>query len=73
MSAPFDGPLVTEAWLRDRGPGDLVLVDVRWEPEGDVRATFGAGHVPGAVLLDVDEDLAAPPGDGPGQIGRAHV
>lgn len=67
MRTPFDGPLVTEAWILDRAPGDLVLVDVRWEPDGDVQEAFERGHLPDAVLMDVDEDLAAPPGEGPGR------
>jgi thiosulfate/3-mercaptopyruvate sulfurtransferase len=44
-------------------------VDVRWrlaDPEAGARA-FAAGHLPGAVFLDVDRDLAAPPGRGPGR------
>jgi thiosulfate/3-mercaptopyruvate sulfurtransferase len=40
------------------------FVDCRWElgnpPRG--RELYLAGHIPGASFLDVDEDLAAPPG-----------
>ncbi len=46
-----------------------MVADVRWIHGGtseDVRDAFGAGHIPGAVLLDVDRDLAAPPG----RLGR---
>jgi len=40
------------------------FVDCRWElgnPERG-RELYFAGHIPGASFLDVDEDLAAPPG-----------
>ena len=40
------------------------FVDCRWElgdPEAGRRA-YVAGHVPGAAFLDVDRDLAGPPG-----------
>jgi thiosulfate/3-mercaptopyruvate sulfurtransferase len=42
------------------------FVDCRWvlgNPERG-RELYLAGHVPGASFLDVDEDLAAPPGPG---------
>ena len=42
------------------------FVDCRWElgdPERG-RELYLAGHVPGASFLDVDRDLAAPPGPG---------
>jgi thiosulfate/3-mercaptopyruvate sulfurtransferase len=42
------------------------FVDCRWElgsPERG-RELYLAGHVPGAAFLDVDRDLAAPPGEG---------
>jgi thiosulfate/3-mercaptopyruvate sulfurtransferase len=67
VTIAFDGPLVSDAWIREQAAGDLTLVDVRWEPQGDARAMFERGHLPGAVFLDVDEDLAAAPGDGPGR------
>ena len=44
----------------------LRLADVRWyvgEP-GRNRAEYAAGHLPGAVFLDVDTDLSAPAGPG---------
>jgi thiosulfate/3-mercaptopyruvate sulfurtransferase len=40
------------------------FVDCRWsldDPEHGLRA-YRAGHVPGAVFLDVERDLSAPPG-----------
>lgn len=44
------------------------LLDVRWslaEPDG--RAAFRAGHVPGAVLVDLERELAAPPSPSAGR------
>jgi thiosulfate/3-mercaptopyruvate sulfurtransferase len=40
------------------------FVDCRWElgTPGRGRELYLAGHIPGAAFLDVDEDLAAPPG-----------
>jgi thiosulfate/3-mercaptopyruvate sulfurtransferase len=40
------------------------FVDCRWElgKPGRGRELYLAGHIPGASFLDVDEDLAAPPG-----------
>jgi len=42
------------------------FVDCRWElgRPGRGRELYLAGHIPGASFLDVDEDLAAPPGPG---------
>lgn len=43
-------------------PHDAVLLDVRWalgDPHG--RSHFEAGHLPGAVFVDLDAELAAPP------------
>ena len=42
------------------------LVDVRWklgEPAAG-RELFVAGHIPGAVYVDMDDDLAGAPGLG---------
>jgi thiosulfate/3-mercaptopyruvate sulfurtransferase len=42
-----------------------VVLDVRWKlggPSG--RLDHAKGHLPGAVFLDLDTDLAAPPGPG---------
>jgi thiosulfate/3-mercaptopyruvate sulfurtransferase len=41
------------------------FVDCRWElgTPGRGREQYLAGHIPGASFLDVDEDLAAPPGE----------
>ncbi len=45
------------------GPDAPAVVDVRWSLTGPPgRAGYQAGHLPGAVFLDVDSDLAGPPG-----------
>jgi thiosulfate/3-mercaptopyruvate sulfurtransferase len=42
-----------------------VLLDVRWKLGGPPGIdSYRAGHLPGAVYVDLDTDLAAPPGDG---------
>jgi thiosulfate/3-mercaptopyruvate sulfurtransferase len=43
----------------------VTVLDVRWRlggPSG--RELFTAGHIPGAVFVDLDTDLAGPPGPG---------
>ena len=62
-------PLVSPEWLRANvGAAGLVVADVRWVPEGSARAAFEAGHIPGAVLMDADVDLAPSAfGGGPGR------
>jgi thiosulfate/3-mercaptopyruvate sulfurtransferase len=60
-------PLVSTAGLATllAGPRPPVLLDVRWRLGGPPgRAEYAAGHLPGAVYLDLDTDLAAPPGAG---------
>jgi thiosulfate/3-mercaptopyruvate sulfurtransferase len=50
-----------------------VLLDVRWqltvaratgEPPFDGRAEYETGHLPGAVYVDLDRELASAPGEG---------
>jgi thiosulfate/3-mercaptopyruvate sulfurtransferase len=59
--------VVSPRWLTDRlSDPDLRVVDVRWKL-GDPQAgrnAYGEWHLPGAVFLDVDRDLAAPKGPG---------
>jgi len=45
-------------------PVSYQFVDCRWElgSPGRGRELYLAGHIPGASFLDVDDDLAAPPG-----------
>ncbi len=48
------------------GEPNLRIVDVRWYlgKPGEGRAAYDAGHLPGAIHLDLDADLAAPSGPG---------
>ncbi|HEV2782910.1 MAG TPA: sulfurtransferase [Actinophytocola sp.] len=60
-------PLVSTADLAAllAGPRPPVLLDVRWRLGGPPgREEYAAGHLPGAVYLDLDADLAAQPGAG---------
>jgi thiosulfate/3-mercaptopyruvate sulfurtransferase len=72
--APVDsfGPLVDAVWLAahlsDVRSGDVVVCDVRWYLDGrSGRVAYDAGHLPGAVFVDLDRDLASEPG---GVAGR---
>jgi thiosulfate/3-mercaptopyruvate sulfurtransferase len=72
VSADLPGPLVDAAWLAaNLGRPGLVVADVRWSVQGGTVAAqeaYEGGHVPGAVFVDVDRDLAAAPFvDGPGR------
>src|SRR5687767_10169743 len=52
---------------------DLRVVDVRWylDPTRRGRDAFEAGHIPGAIFLDVEKDLSAP-GGGRGKPAGRH-
>src|SRR5438552_7339053 len=56
------GPLVGSDWLVDHlDDPDVVVADVRWYLDGrSGRAAYDSGHIPGAVFVDVDTDLAVP-------------
>ncbi len=57
-------PLISAAELRER-LADVTVLDVRYRMGGPPGpGEFLAGHVPGAAYVDMDADLAAPPGDG---------
>jgi len=61
------GPLVTAGQLAAElaGPGAPTVLDCRWTLAGGAdRDGYGKGHLPGAVFVDLDRDLAAPPGAG---------
>ena len=54
------------------GPRPPVLLDVRWqlsvakaagEPPFDGPAEYATGHIPGAVYVDLDSELASAPGE----------
>ena len=65
--------LVSTEWLAgELGAPDLRVVDVRWylDPQRRGRDAYDAGHIPGAVFLDVGTDLSAPGGGRGSRIGR---
>jgi thiosulfate/3-mercaptopyruvate sulfurtransferase len=52
-------PVVGLDWVRERGDR-VLLADVRYYLDGrSGRAAFEQGHLPGAIFVDVDHDLAA--------------
>ncbi|MGZ4451683.1 MAG: sulfurtransferase [Nocardioides sp.] len=59
----------TELAAALESPNPPVVLDVRWRltaaggPPYDGRADYLAGHVPGAVFVDLDHDLASHPTD----------
>ncbi|MEU3983093.1 sulfurtransferase [Streptomyces sp. NPDC026672] len=66
--------IITATELARRLSGDAppVLLDVRWRlsvpnaagvPEFDGRTEYAKGHIPGAVHVDLDKELAAAPGE----------
>ncbi|AOS62550.1 sulfurtransferase [Actinoalloteichus hymeniacidonis] len=60
-------PLVSTEELAEAMAGERppVLLDVRWALSGPPgRLAYDAGHLPGAVFVDLDRELAAPPGAG---------
>lgn len=60
-------PLISTSDLHTRlGEPGLRVVDVRWVlgSPGRGREAYDAGHLPGALFLDVDTDLVAPEGPG---------
>jgi thiosulfate/3-mercaptopyruvate sulfurtransferase len=63
-------PLVTAEWLAARLADPSVRpIDTRWyllEPHRGA-AEYHVSHIPGAIYLNIDGDLAAPPGSGPGR------
>jgi thiosulfate/3-mercaptopyruvate sulfurtransferase len=62
-------PLVDVAWLAKNLDDPRVrVVDVRWYLSGKRGADeYLRGHIAGAAFVDLDLDLAAPPGKGPGR------
>lgn len=73
-----DGPLISVTELAEllaagpeastrRGATAPVLLDVRWQLGGPPGIeAYRAGHLPGAVFVDLDTELAGPPGSGEG-------
>jgi thiosulfate/3-mercaptopyruvate sulfurtransferase len=60
-TARFASPIVTAEWLADHLDSVLVA-DVRWSLiDGPRRGDYLQGHIPGAVFVDLDQDLADAP------------
>lgn len=61
-------PIITAAGLRSElgaGRAAPVLLDVRWQLGGSPgRPEYEAGHLPGAVYIDLENELSGPPGKG---------
>jgi thiosulfate/3-mercaptopyruvate sulfurtransferase len=63
-------PLISVQWLKEHLSDPMLRpVDVRWSltERGQGRAEYTAAHIPGAAFMDIDGDLAAPRGQGPGR------
>ncbi|MEV7374786.1 sulfurtransferase [Streptomyces sp. NPDC090301] len=57
--------VVSELLSESAGARPPVLLDVRWPLGGPPgRPAYEAGHLPGAVYVDLDAELAGAPGDG---------
>jgi thiosulfate/3-mercaptopyruvate sulfurtransferase len=62
--------LVTVDWLHEHiSNPNLRIIDVRWYLPEPNRGSleYQAGHIPGAIYLDINTDLSAPRGQGPGR------
>ena len=60
-------PVVDPSWWRAHRES-VVLADVRWYLDGrSGRAAYDAGHLPGAVFVDLDRWLAATPSPAAGR------
>jgi thiosulfate/3-mercaptopyruvate sulfurtransferase len=64
VTSALISPEALAALLADDGAADPLLLDVRWTLAGSDPAGYEEGHLPGAVFLDLDRELAAPPGEG---------
>ncbi len=62
-SGPAAPPLVGADEVRAALGSGLTLLDVRWSLTGPPgRSAYADGHLPGAVFVDLDVDLAGPSG-----------
>lgn len=60
---PTASPLISTAEL-DEVLGQVTVLDIRYRMGGPAgREDYAAGHIPGAVYVDLDRELAADPGD----------
>jgi thiosulfate/3-mercaptopyruvate sulfurtransferase len=65
MPAADDSPIISVTELADAlaGREPPTLIDVRWRLGGPPGiGSYRAGHVPGAIFVDLDAQLAGPPG-----------
>lgn len=63
----MENSVVTGDWLAGH-LDDVRVVDVRWYLDGrSGRDAYAAGHLPGAVWLDIDTDLSDPPSSAAGR------
>jgi thiosulfate/3-mercaptopyruvate sulfurtransferase len=61
------GPLIRADWLRERVE-NVYVADVRWYLDGrSGRTAYEGGHIPNAVWVDLDRDLAGPTSPGSGR------
>jgi thiosulfate/3-mercaptopyruvate sulfurtransferase len=59
-----DTPLLVDARWLSQHP-EARPVDLRWKVTGpDARGKYDAGHIPGAVFVDLERDLSQPGGPG---------
>lgn len=60
------GPLIDVSDLHTALESDNppVILDVRWSLAGADRPAFAGRHIPGAIFVDLDTELTAPPGLG---------
>ena len=57
------GPLISPEELLGRPRAGGRVLDVRWQlGRSDGREQHEAGHIPGAAYVDLESDLADPPG-----------
>lgn len=61
--APRQNALISTAALAEELEGERppILLDVRWSAAGPGHADYLAAHLPGAIFLNLDTELAAPP------------
>ena len=68
MVAPIVAPVAASPLMSVEGlrrlletPRGLVLLDVRWKLGAeDPRGEYAAGHIPGAIYVDLESDLSGP-------------
>ena len=67
LMSEIPSPLVDVDWLSANASAARI-VDVRWYLQGKRGADeYARGHLPGAVFVDLERDLAAPGRGGPGR------